>query len=39
MKQVSGGTMTENSTLLNELTNIEELEDKTAPGALWDVVD
>jgi len=29
--------MNENSTLLNELTNIEELEDKTAPSASWDV--
>jgi hypothetical protein len=31
--------MNENSTLLNELTNIEELEDKAAPSALWDVLD
>jgi len=31
--------MNENSTLLNELTNIEELEDKTAPVGLWDVLD
>jgi hypothetical protein len=29
--------MNENSTLLNELTNIEELEDKNAPSASWDV--
>jgi len=30
--------MNENSTLLNELTNIEELEEKTTPTALWDVL-
>jgi hypothetical protein len=29
----------ENSTLLNELINIEELEEKIAPSASWDIVD
>jgi len=27
------------STLLNELVNIEELEEKIAPSASWDVID
>jgi hypothetical protein len=29
----------ENSTLLNELMNIEELEQKIAPSASWDIVE
>ena len=29
----------ENSALLNELMNIEELEEKIAPSASWDIVD
>ena len=29
----------ENSTLLNELINIEELEEKIAPSASWDIVE
>jgi hypothetical protein len=29
----------ENSALLNEIINVEELEQKTAPSASWQVVD